>query len=167
MGKPIRPPFSASGLIIRRPGAANPSSIPPLEVQEQRFKLGTSTRGPAASEKRLGWGEVSNEGLPCSQKSPAPPLGAGAPRGATSPCGDQHSPNFGMHTQTQKNLGLLGWLGHQGVHTAWKKKQKTKNNMEKMQNQVKNQPGTPDPNGLEQQRWGERKAILKKAAVCC
>lgn len=47
--------------------------------------------------------------------------------GATSPCVNkgeivQHSPNFGVKTQTQKSLGLLGWLGHQGAHTAWQKK---------------------------------------------
>lgn len=47
--------------------------------------------------------------------------------GATSPCVNkgeivQHSPNFGVKTQTQKSLGMLGWLGHQGAHTAWQKK---------------------------------------------
>lgn len=43
--------------------------------------------------------------------------------GATCPCGeiDRHNPNFGVQAQTQKGLGLLGWLGHQGAHTAWQK----------------------------------------------
>lgn len=35
---------------------------------------------------------------------------------------DQHSPNFGVQTQTQKSLGLLGCLGHQGEHRAQQKK---------------------------------------------
>lgn len=46
--------------------------------------------------------------------------------GATSPCGeiDQHSPNFGVQTQTWKSLELLGWDTREhpqhGKKKSWK-----------------------------------------------